>query len=307
MKMRQRWLGIPLAACLVAVPTFVSAQNRGVYPLGMSAVNSGGSRGPGFTYANNLLFYARHQSKDDNGASLPVTGHNGVLMDLNTLGWQSEEILDGVRYAASVTLGVAANQLTSDVNGRISGGVGLADTYVLPFIVSFASERVTLRAIAGALTPTGRFGAGATDNVGSGYWTWTFSSGQTIYLTNDQKLMLSAYELYEIHTTQEGTGIRPGDTFDLDGSITYAFQLGDGWRFQAGVVGYLARQTTARVGPSITDEQSSERYAVNAVGLASHWTLPSRKLTFGLRFYEEFANRSTFQGYSLQIPVVVNF
>ena len=32
------------------------AQNRGTYPLGMSAINSGVTPPPGFTYANQLVF-----------------------------------------------------------------------------------------------------------------------------------------------------------------------------------------------------------------------------------------------------------
>jgi hypothetical protein len=300
-------MAVHTAVCMLVGSPRVHAQNRGVYPLGMSANNSGGSREPGFTYSNHPLFYARNEAKDDDGNILPVTGHNVVLMDLNSLSWVSEEIFEGVRYSASVTLGVAANQLTSDVHDTTTGGVGLADSYFVPFIFGFGNERVALRVLAGALAPTGRFGAGAMDNVGSGYWTWTFSSGQTIYLTNDQRLAVSAYELYEVHTTQQGTDIRPGDTFDLDGSLTYAFELGGGWRLQSGIVGYAARQTTAKTGPSITAEQSAERYAVNAIGLASLMTLPNQKLTVGIRFYEEFANRSTFQGYSLQLPIVFRF
>jgi hypothetical protein len=55
------------------------AQNRGVYPLGMSATNSGITPEPGFTYTNQLLFYARDQAKDNEGKTLPVTGLNTVV------------------------------------------------------------------------------------------------------------------------------------------------------------------------------------------------------------------------------------
>jgi hypothetical protein len=69
-------------------------------------------------------------------------------------------------------------------------------------------------------------GGGANNNVGSGYWTFSGSSRQTVYLTKNKSLNLSAYEMYEFHTTQEGTGTRPGDTFDLDYSLMRAFALG---------------------------------------------------------------------------------
>jgi hypothetical protein len=69
------------------------AQNRGVYPLGMSATNSGITPEPGFTYTNQLLFYARDQAKDNEGKTLPVTGLNTVVMDMNTLTWASTTLI----------------------------------------------------------------------------------------------------------------------------------------------------------------------------------------------------------------------
>jgi hypothetical protein len=51
----------PLAACMLLVPTGAHAQSRGVYPLGMTAVGSGVTPDPGFTYANQLLFYSRDE------------------------------------------------------------------------------------------------------------------------------------------------------------------------------------------------------------------------------------------------------
>ena len=50
-------------ACCVALTRTTSAQNRGVYPLGMSATNSGVTPEPGFTYVNQLLIYSRDESK----------------------------------------------------------------------------------------------------------------------------------------------------------------------------------------------------------------------------------------------------
>jgi hypothetical protein len=44
------------------VASFAHAQNRGVYPLGLSAINSGVSAAPGLTYNNSFLFYARDES-----------------------------------------------------------------------------------------------------------------------------------------------------------------------------------------------------------------------------------------------------
>ena len=84
-----------LAVCLIGVPGSAHAQSRGVYPLGMTAVGSGVTPEPGFTYANQLLFYSRDESKADDGSTLPVSGQNAVIMDMNSFVWVSERMFLG--------------------------------------------------------------------------------------------------------------------------------------------------------------------------------------------------------------------
>ena len=110
--------------------------------------------------------------------------------------------------AASAILPFARNDLTSDLNGNLSRGAGFADSYYLPLILGWGEERAAVRVLWGFLAPSGGFAQGANSNVGCGYWTFTGSSAQTFYLTKSKSLNLSAYEMYEFHTTQEGTGRR---------------------------------------------------------------------------------------------------
>jgi hypothetical protein len=289
--------------------TRMEAQNRGVYPLGMSAVNSGLLPVSGFTYTNQLLSYARDEAKADNGSTLPISGSNIVVMDMNTIAWVSTgTVFGGAQYSASATLPFAKNDLTSNLNGNLSGGAGFADSYYLPMILDWKKQRVAFRILCGFLAPTGRFAAGAKDNVGSGYWTLAPSAGQTFYLTRTKSLAVSAYELYEIHSTQEGTGTHPGGTFDFDYSLMRTFALANGSvRIGAGAAGYEARQTTAKTGPQITPEESRARYAINAIGFAATLAFPRRKASLGARFFEEYADRSTFQGFSLQFSGSLSF
>jgi hypothetical protein len=301
------WLSFVSAICEPVLSVKTEAQSRGVYPLGMSAINSGITPQPGFSYSNQLLFYSRDKVKANDGSTLPVKGNNSVLMDLNSLVWVSTAtFLGGAHYSAIATLPFAKNDLTSDIHGNISGGSGFADSYYVPLVLGWNKERVSLRVLYGFLAPTGRFAAGASDNVGSGYWTHAISSGQTFNLMRSNWLSLSTFEMYEFHTTQEGTGTRPGQTFDLDYSVNHSFSLG-ATRLQVGAVGYAQRQTTASRGPEAAAEESGERYAVNAIGLSSTLAIPNRRLNLGLRFFEEFANRATFQGYSVQISGSIAF
>src|SRR5206468_6791237 len=188
--------------------------------------------------------------------------------------------------------------LSSDVQGALSGGGGLADTFYQPMILGLQMSRADIRAIYGFLAPTGKFDAGATDNVGSGYWTQTLSAAGTFYLTKDRRTAVSAFQMYEFHGTQEGTDVHPGETFDLDYSLTHTVQLQDDLRLQIGLVGYSQWQTTDKTGPAITPEEASAHYRVNALGLAFNVMLPERKVSVGAKYFQEFSNRSTFQGYS---------
>ena len=291
---------------LVIAAAPASAQVRGLYPLGMSATNSGVTPEPGFSYVNQLLIYTRDEFKGASGEVL-ATGRQSVVMDMNSLVWVSTKRMLGAKFSASITLPVANNDLTSDLAGDISGGAGFADSYYQPFILGWETRRADIRAIYGFLAPTGKFEAGANDNVGSGYWTHVMASGQTVYLSADKATAISAFQMYEFHTTQETTGIHPGETFSLDWSVTHTFPLHGNLRLQAGVVGYSQFQTTDKTGPTITPEQSKAHYRVSSVGFATNVTLPAQKLSLGFKYFSEISSRSTFQGYSAQITGSIRF
>jgi hypothetical protein len=76
---------------------------------------------------------------------------------------------------------------------------------------------------------------------------------------------------------------------------------------QVGLVGYEQRQLTDKTGPGITHTQSSAHYHVNALGFASSLVLPARKVSVRVKYFKEFEDRSTFQGYSFQITGSIKF
>jgi hypothetical protein len=299
---------------LVAVANFVvlipvHAQVRGVYPVGMNAANSGVTPEAGITYSNLFVFFSRDEEKGLHGEIL-ATGQNSIMMDLNSFVLVSKKEmgpLGGAVFSASATLPIANNSLTSDVHGALSGGGGFADSYYQPLILGWRKQRVAIRAIYGFLAPTGRFSAGANTNVGSGYWTSVIASGQTIYLGPSKATSLSAFQMYEFHRTQEGTMVHPGQTFNLDYSLTQTFPLQRSIRLQLGLVGYGQWQTTDKHGPTITPEQAAAHYKVNALGFAANALLPEQKVSVGVKYFREFECRSTFQGYTLQISAAVTF
>src|SRR5437879_6723471 len=259
----------------------VRAQIRGVYPVCMNSTYSGVTPEAGITYSNLFVFFSRDEEKGLHGETL-ATGQNSIMMDMNSFVWVSKKQIDllrGAVFSASATLPIANNSLTSDVHGPLSGGGGFADSFYQPLILGWRKQRVAVRAIYGFLAPTGRFSAGANTNVGSGYWTSVVASGQTIYLDSSKATALSTFQMYEFHSTQEDTMVHPGQTFNLDYSLTHTLPLPRSLRLQFGLVGYGQWQTTDKHGPNITPEQAAAHYKVNALGFAANAVLPHKKVS----------------------------
>jgi hypothetical protein len=287
--------------------TAANAQNRGVYPLGMSATGSGVVAEPGLSYSNLFLFYSRDRAVGSEG-EVAATGRNSVLMDMNTIAWVAKQpVLGAARFSMTATLPIANNSLSSDLTGPISGGGGLADSFYQPAILGWHFERADIKAAYGFLAPTGRFDAYADDNVGSGYWTHVVSSGQTFYPTDSRRTAISAFQMYEVHGSQSGTAIRPGDTINLDLSVMHTLPRRGGETIvQVGLIGYAARQTSSKSGPEVTTADAAARYRVNALGVGSVIALPDRGVTLGFKYFDEFSNVSTFEGSSLQISLAID-
>src|SRR5436190_5821089 len=240
--------GSCIFACLFIGLIQAEAQVRGLYPLGISATNSGVTPDPGFSLSSYLAIYTRNKLKDAHG-HVTATGRQSVVMDLNSLGWVGKKlILGGARFSMIATIPVANNSLTNDLTGPVSGGSGLADSFYQPFILGWNKQRFAIRTTYGFLAPTGSFTVGANDNVGSGYWTHIVSSGQTVYLTKSKKTNFSTFQMYEWHTTQRGTNIHPGQTLSLDYSLMHSVNARDILRLQFGLVGYNQWQTTDKTG-----------------------------------------------------------
>lgn len=307
--MRVPSLAVLLAVLAFFVSTPVRAQVRGVYPVGMNATNSGVTPSDGITYSNLFIFFSRDEKKDA-GGNVVATGQNSIMMDLNSVVWVSKKnigLLGGAVFSASATLPFANNSLTSDTNGQLSAGGGFADSFYQPVILGWRLKRADFRAIYGFLAPTGQFDASANDNVGSGYWTSVVSGGQTIYLTSNRQTAVSTFEMYEFHGTQQGTRVHPGQTFNLDYSLTRAFPIRKDVRLQLGLVGYGQWQTTDKLGPTITPADAAAHYKVNGLGFAANVMLPDRKANVGVKYFHEFDCKSTFQGYTLQISAAITF
>ena len=283
------------------------AQVRGVYPTGMSATGSGFAPAPGWAYSNLFIANTRDERVGPAGETL-ATGEQSVHLDLNTFSWGTAgRVFAGARFAATATIILSRNSLESDVNGSLGGGGGMGDLFVQPVMLGWTKGQYDWRAAYGIVAPTGRFEAGADDNVGAGYWTHAFSTGITYRSAEEQSNSLSAFFMYELHGKQETTDVRPGDTLTIDASWMHAAARRTNLEVQVGIVGYAQWQTTDKRGPGVTPEEGSDHYQVHALGLASSVAWPERRSSLGVKLFREFDARSTFEGYSVHLSAAFAF
>jgi hypothetical protein len=279
---------------------------RGVYTPGYNATNSGVMPEPGLTYANTFMDYSFNEARCTVCGEL--TPDVAVLVDVNLFMWVSKKKILGGNFGAAALLSVTNSSLTLAGLGPIGGGGGFADSFYQPATLGWHLKRADIMVAYAFFAPTGRFTPGASNNTGSGHWTNVPTAGETFYLTKNKGTAFSAYQMYEFHTTQEGTNIHPGQTFDLDYSLTQIIPLQKDLHtlLQVGVVGYGQWQTSNNSGPGV-DPQHPGHYRVNGIGGAANIILPVRKASVGFKFVKEFSNSYTVQGYSLQITGAITF
>ena len=300
----------PVLFFVVIAPDPAYAQLRGQYTPGMSATNSGSLPTPGISYVNIFQLYSYDQLKGIKGNSLPVNGELSVMIDQNVFMWVSKTKILGGSFAFLADLPVANSSLTSATLGALAGGSGLADSYYQPFTLGWQLSWADLQVAYGFTAPTGKFNVGQSNNVGSGYWGNDIVAAQTIYLTKNKGTAVSAYEQYEFHGTQKDTDIHPGQTFDIDYSITQILPLQKNMKtlLQVGLVGYGQYQTTDRSGPGINPVvAANSHYKVNAIGFAANIIQPEKNFAIGVKYFKEYSNSSTIQGSSLQISGAITF
>jgi hypothetical protein len=151
------------------VPAPALAQVRGVYPLGMSATNSGVTPEPGFTYANMFLFYARNEVRGG-GEVLPRDEH----------GHDGHELVRGVTGRVRA-LGGALSFGTIPIanNYRMPGGAaaGWPTPQYQPLILAWKPIASTFAACFWRPPPV----AWRDRQRGSGYWTHTLSARDPVF------------------------------------------------------------------------------------------------------------------------------
>jgi hypothetical protein len=313
--MRLRIKLVAFLACMyLGGVSSVLAQQKGQYVPGQFGLNAGAIPAPGLTYANLALNYSAGQLNDSNGNGRPnITGNYAFWIDENIFYYVPKHKFLGGYFMPYVALTYANGELVADITGTSlssgGGGSGFADMFVEPLNLGWHLKRADVNVGYAFTAPTGRFTAGASNNVGSGYWGNDITSGTTVYLTKNKATTANLSTNWEVHGQKNGTNITPGQAFTMEWGFGQVLPLKKDFSrlLQFGLVGYDQWQVSKSSGTLIVApppvppvlESSLPFYSVHAIGVQTNFILPAKNLAAFFKYYYEYRALARPQGHTL--------
>jgi hypothetical protein len=174
--MRRNARVVLLAGIVLCHSVTAIAQQKGQWTPGQFGLNAGTIPDPGITYSNLAEYYsAGHLNGPAANTISGITGSYSFWLDENILYYVPHHKILGGYFMPYISINVANGSLVADITGTNlsanGGGGGFADLYVQPINIGWHfAKRVDFNVGYAFTAPTGRYTAGASNNVGSGYW-----------------------------------------------------------------------------------------------------------------------------------------
>jgi hypothetical protein len=318
--MPSRFKPIILAFALIIVG-FASpllGQQKGQWVPGQFGLNAGVIPDPGVTYANLALNYSADRLNDSNGNRIlqNVTGTYSFWVDENVFYYVPKHKILGGYFMPYVALSYASGELVADITGTNltggGGGSGFADMFVQPLNIGWHfAKRVDFNVGYAFTAPTGRYTAGASNNVGSGYWGNDITSGTTLYITKDQGTSANFATSWEIHGQRTVASIPAGQVSKITPGQAFTDEWGIGQVLplkkdmsqlaQLGLVGYDQWQVSSNGGNYLVGGNSVAAsrvpyYSVHAIGFQANYILPGKDVALFFKYYDEYSAKARPQG-----------
>ena len=314
-----------LACLLVASAVPLPAQQKGQWVPGQFGLNAGVIPDPGITYANLALNYSASRLNDSSGNKIlqKVTGTYSFWVDENIVYYVPHHKILGGYFMPYISINVATGSLVAAFPPLLpgaggsgtnlsGGGSGFADLYVQPLNMGWHfAQRVDFNVGYSFIAPTGRYTAGASNNVGSGYWGNNITSGTTFYITKNQGTTANLFTVWETHgqktvaspVSGQLSKITPGQAFTAEWGIGQVLPLKKDMSqlAQLGLVGYDQWQVSSNGGNYLVAgiPVAASRvpyYSVHGIGFQANYTLPAKALVFFFKYYDEYSAKARPQG-----------
>lgn len=308
-----------LTLIIVGVASPLLGQQKGQWVPGQFGLNAGVIPDPGITYANLSLNYSASRLNDSNGNRVfqNVTGTYAFWVNENIIYYVPKQKFLGGYFMPYVALNYASGSVVADLTlastnlSAGSGGSGFADMYVQPVNLGWHLKRADVNAGYSFTAPTGRYTAGASDNVGSGYWGNNITSGTTYYITKNKGTTANLATAWEIHGQRQTASVpagqlsykTPGQAFTTEWGVGQVLPLKKDLSrlLQLGLVGYDQWQVTGNGGTVIVagipvPTSTIPYYSVHGIGFQSNFLLPAKDLAAFFKYYDEYSAKARPQG-----------
>ena len=231
--------GLTVTAVLACAAP-VQAQLNGENLLGDMGVKSATQPDPG-VYASAIYYRYRADSvKDGQGNSLGLDpsgeGSQTINAGVPVITWITGKKILGANFGMMAVVPFANGAMEAPGLGfSEKASTGTSDLYVMPAQLGWHFDRFDAIAGVAFFAPTGRYEAGASDNLGKGMWSYEVSGGATAYLDRAKSLSVSTTMFWETHGKKEGevaidkvtlTDVKVGDIVTLEGGVAKSFLHG---------------------------------------------------------------------------------
>jgi hypothetical protein len=216
-------LGIWAFVCSLVLASPVSAQYMGSNFHGDFGVNSGSQAGPGFYFAIPFAQWNVDQIKDAGGKTVASASFEGfdVRAVFPTMIVVTSRKFLGANYGFMVAPPFSTIRPERAALEPVEPNWGFNDTYVVPLYLGWHIPRADFVAGYGVFAPTGRYEAGAGDNVGLGMWSHELQAGTTVYLDAAKTFSAATNAFFEMHSNKKDQDLKVGNLLTLEGGVAY--------------------------------------------------------------------------------------
>ena len=216
-------LGVLTCVGSLVVPQPASAQYLGNNFHGDFGVNSGTQAAPGFYVAVPFAQWNADNIKDADGNTLAASRFQGFdvrAMFPTIIGVTPKKVL-GANFGFMVALPFSTVRPERASLEPFEPDWALNDLYVVPLYLGWHAPRADFVAGYGFYAPTGRYEAGANDNVGLGMWSQEIQAGTTVYLDANKKISAATTAYLELHSNKKDQDLKVGNLLTLEGGVAY--------------------------------------------------------------------------------------
>jgi len=320
LKLLTSLLGFLFLTCNIQSQS-VSPFQTGAYSTAFMGVRDMAKGSPGLfvVWYNQYAFTNKYADKHGTVYSSTTIDNIDINIDINTFATVPAlfygmpfTVLGGAQWMVGVVPSYIWADATVGIHDRTgnlasqsstSNLSGMGDLYVAPLGLSWGKEHYDLTVYYGFNAPTGRYEAGADDNIGLGFWTHQPQVFAYYYPNVDQSSAFLLGLTYEFSGDLKGADFNPGNRLSLEYGISQ--YLSD--RLELGIIGGNNWQVTDDRGADVDYDTSVHDRKSTLAFTAGYWIWNGR-MQLNAKYAFDYGSRQRFNTnfFMLNLTFVTN-